>query len=62
MPVAAILLACGVQMVLNSIYFGTFTGFETVISIATEGFCTSAPFSLFSFFFLSSVLAWPGLA
>jgi len=61
-PVAAILLACGVQMVLNSIYFGTFTGFETVISIATEGFCTSAPFSLFSFFFLSSVLAWPGLA
>ena len=39
-PVAAILLACGVQMVLNSIYFGTFTGFNTVISIATEGFCT----------------------
>jgi len=38
-PVYAILLACGVQMALNSIYFGTVTGFNTVISIATEGFC-----------------------
>lgn len=43
-PVAAILLACGVQMVMNSIYFGTVTGFSTVISIATEGFCTFPPF------------------
>lgn len=40
-PVYAILLACGVQMALNSIYFGTVTGFNTVISIATEGFCES---------------------
>lgn len=40
-PVYAILLACGVQMALNSIYFGTLTGFNTVISIATEGFCKS---------------------
>ena len=38
-PVYAILLACVVQMALNSIYFGTVTGFNTVISIATEGFC-----------------------
>lgn len=38
-PVYAILLAGGVQMALNSIYFGTLTGFNTVISIATEGFC-----------------------
>lgn len=48
-PVAAILLACGVQMVLNSIYFGTFTGFNTVISIATEGFCMSFPVLFLSF-------------
>ena len=40
-PVYAILLTCAVQMALNSIYFGTLTGFETVISIATEGFCKS---------------------
>lgn len=40
-PVYAILLALGVQMALNSIYFGTLTGFNTVIAIATEGFCKS---------------------
>lgn len=38
-PVNAILLALAVQMALNSIYFGTLTGFNTVIAIATEGFC-----------------------
>ena len=38
-PVYAILLTCLVQIALNSIYFGTSTGFNTVISIATEGFC-----------------------
>lgn len=38
-PIYAILLACGVQMALNAIYFGTLTGFNTVVSIATEGFC-----------------------
>lgn len=42
-PVFAILLACGVQMAMNSIYFGTLTGFNTVISIATEGFCKLIP-------------------
>jgi choline transport protein len=40
-PVYSILLACGVQMALNSIYFGSYTGFLTVISIATEGFYLS---------------------
>ena len=38
-PVYAILLAFLIQIALNSIYFGTLTGFNTVISIATEGFC-----------------------
>lgn len=38
-PVYAILLACLVQVAMNSIYFGTLTGFNTIISIATEGFC-----------------------
>ena len=38
-PVYSVLLACGVQVAMNSIYFGTLTGFLTVISIATEGFC-----------------------
>ena len=38
-PVYAVLLACAVQVAMNSIYFGTLTGFLTVISIATEGFC-----------------------
>lgn len=38
-PVNAILLACAVQLAMNSIYFGTLAGFNTVISMATEGFC-----------------------
>jgi len=42
-PVAAICLTVAVQIALNSIYFGSYTGFETVISIATEGFCKSLP-------------------
>ncbi|MCJ1313430.1 hypothetical protein MMC25_007108 [Agyrium rufum] len=40
-PVNAVLLSCAVQLALNSIYFGTLTGFNTVISIATEGFYLS---------------------
>jgi len=40
-PVNALLLAVLVQVVLNSIYLGSYTGFETVISISTEGFCKS---------------------
>jgi len=38
-PVFAILLTCVVQMTFNSIYFGTTTGFNTIIAIATQGFC-----------------------
>lgn len=38
-PVYAIMLTCVVQIAFNSIYFGTITGFNTVISISTEGFC-----------------------
>ena len=51
-PVYAILLACGVQLCMNSIYFGTLTGFSTVISMATEGFCKPI---LFPFPILSSL-------
>jgi amino acid transporter len=40
-PVAAILLGTVIQMAFNSIYFGTVTGFNTVIAIATEGFYLS---------------------
>lgn len=39
MPIYGILLTFIVQIALNSIYFGTVTGFNTVVSIATEGFC-----------------------
>lgn len=38
-PIYGILLTFVVQIALNSIYFGTVTGFNTVVSIATEGFC-----------------------
>ncbi|KAJ5541837.1 hypothetical protein N7494_006913 [Penicillium frequentans] len=40
-PVYAIFLTLVVQLALNAIYFGTVTGFETVISIATTGFYVS---------------------
>lgn len=40
-PVWALCLTVLTQVVLNSIYFGTVTGFNTVVSIATEGFCES---------------------
>lgn len=38
-PVHAILLTGVVQMAFNSIYFGTVTGFNTIVAIATQGFC-----------------------
>jgi choline transport protein len=38
-PINALLLTCVVQMAFDSIYFGTTTGFNTIISIATQGFC-----------------------
>ncbi|KAI9639925.1 hypothetical protein NHQ30_011701 [Ciborinia camelliae] len=40
-PVVAIMVGTLVQMAFNSIYFGTVTGFNTVIAIATEGFYLS---------------------
>ncbi|KAF4771469.1 hypothetical protein N7455_007806 [Penicillium solitum] len=40
-PLYAIFLTVAVQLGLNAIYFGTETGFETVISIATTGFYVS---------------------
>lgn len=52
-PVYAILLTCGVQMALNSIYFGTLTGFNTVISISTEGFYLSYAMPL-----LARIISW----
>ncbi|CAI7571281.1 unnamed protein product [Penicillium manginii] len=47
-PVNAVLLTLVVQLALDSIEFGTTTGFETVISIATEGFYLSYAMALFS--------------
>lgn len=40
-PIVAILVGTVVQMAFNSIYFGTVTGFNTVVAIATEGFYLS---------------------
>jgi choline transport protein len=40
-PIYAIIVGTVVQMAFNSIYFGTVTGFNTVIAIATEGFYLS---------------------
>ena len=40
-PVNAVLVTLAVQLALDAIDFGTTTGFETVIAIATEGFCKS---------------------
>jgi amino acid transporter len=39
-PLNAIFATVLVQMAFNSIYFGTITGFNTILSIATTGFCT----------------------
>lgn len=38
-PLYSIFLTLVVQLALNAIYFGTATGFETVVSLATTGFC-----------------------
>ncbi|KAJ4338065.1 hypothetical protein N0V87_004213 [Didymella glomerata] len=40
-PVYAILLTGLVQIAFNSIYFGTVTGFNTIVAIATQGFYLS---------------------
>ncbi|KAJ9652512.1 hypothetical protein H2198_008225 [Neophaeococcomyces mojaviensis] len=46
-PIYSILLCTGVQMALNSIYFASYEGFSTVISIATFGFYLSYAMPLF---------------
>lgn len=38
-PLNAVLLTAVVQMAFDSIYFGTTTGFNTIITIGTQGFC-----------------------
>jgi choline transport protein len=38
-PVNAICLVVAVNIVLMSIYFGSVTGFGTILAISTEGFC-----------------------
>lgn len=38
-PVYAVLLTGIVQIAFNSIYFGTVTGFNTIVAVATQGFC-----------------------
>ncbi|KAJ5683436.1 hypothetical protein N7462_006601 [Penicillium macrosclerotiorum] len=47
-PVNAVLLTLVVQLALDAIEFGTTTGFETVISISTEGFYLSYAMALLS--------------
>ncbi|KAJ5128303.1 hypothetical protein N7448_002021 [Penicillium atrosanguineum] len=47
-PIYAILLTLVVQLALNAIYFGTVTGFDTVVSIATTGFYASYGLALFA--------------
>lgn len=47
-PIYSILLCLGVQIALQSIYFGSYTGFATVIAIATEGFYVSYALPLFA--------------
>ncbi|KAL8810670.1 MAG: hypothetical protein Q9223_007710, partial [Gallowayella weberi] len=62
-PAYAILLAFVVQIALNSIYFGTITGFYTVVSIATEGFYLSYAMPLLSrllAYFTNHVKVIPG--
>ncbi|KAL2827427.1 putative GABA permease [Aspergillus cavernicola] len=47
-PLNAILATLLVQVAFNSIYFGTVTGFNTIISIATTGFYISYALPLFA--------------
>lgn len=42
-PLYALILTLVVQLALNAIYFGTVTGFNTVVSIASTGFCELSP-------------------
>ncbi|KAJ5753614.1 uncharacterized protein N7511_007767 [Penicillium nucicola] len=47
-PVYSIVLTLVVQLALNAIYFGTVTGFNTIVSLATTGFYVSYGLALFS--------------
>ncbi|KAI1213951.1 putative GABA permease [Annulohypoxylon truncatum] len=47
-PVVAIIICMVIQAALNTIYIGTYTGFNTVISIAAEGFYVSYAIPLLS--------------
>ncbi|KAI3139145.1 hypothetical protein CBS147326_2823 [Penicillium roqueforti] len=62
-PVYAIILTMIVQLALNAIYFGTETGFETVITIASTGFYVSYGLVLFSRllgYFCGNVISFDG--
>lgn len=47
-PTNSIMLCLGVQLAMQSIYFGSYTGFATVIAIATQGFYVSYAIPLFA--------------
>ncbi|OQD79439.1 hypothetical protein PENANT_c051G03372 [Penicillium antarcticum] len=47
-PLYSIVLTLVVQLALNAIYFGTVTGFDTIVSLATTGFYVSYGLALFS--------------
>ncbi|OGE53836.1 hypothetical protein PENARI_c007G11551 [Penicillium arizonense] len=47
-PLYSIILTLVVQLALNAIYFGTVTGFETIVSLATTGFYVSYGLALFA--------------
>ncbi|XDG06829.1 hypothetical protein ABKA04_006444 [Annulohypoxylon sp. FPYF3050] len=47
-PIVAIIVCMVIQAALNTIYIGTYTGFNTVISIAAEGFYVSYAIPLVS--------------
>ena len=60
-PAVALVVTVGVQMALESIYLGTVTGFNTVISIATEGFCESRnPLNVIIIIIIISRQLWGG--
>ncbi|ERF72853.1 hypothetical protein EPUS_04288 [Endocarpon pusillum Z07020] len=47
-PTNSVLLCLSVQLAMQSIYFGSYTGFATVIAIATQGFYVSYAIPLFA--------------
>ena len=56
-PLFAVALTVIVQMAFNSIYFGPETGFQTIVTIGSTGFCTLLPeFCLFDNLVLTYLL------